>query len=462
MAEDKELRETVRAAFACYDEDSSGWIDAGELRHLVADLGGVLTERDFRKALHVLDRDDNGVIDRDEFSEWWAGQTGSNEAAGEVEKTLARLKDLGRQRFRVDIHTACWSGFEDVVARLVEDGGELISEKDASEYGNSNSPLHYAAYQGHTAISDILIKRGASLNSTNGSGCTPIFFAAQQGHVEVVKLLLQNGAELRIAESKHGLTPVDVCTTPAIMELFRNLSGKPPSTPLAPTLEAMSDTELKITWSPPRPSLDEVVPVSGYKIKLSSPAGPQKIALAVAFPTETLIGGLSPDSEYVAEICAINLHGMSEFSAESQPAKTRRAKPSAPVLSVTDVGPTEFTVMWALADNDRHPRISCVIIYLSSPEPDGSCHWESIVKTDNHSINSTTVEKLLSDHRYKLRAAVIGDDGQQTLSDAIAVRTAGKSMAKRSASSAVVGAVNAMRVFGSSKMETNDSKEIDG
>ncbi|KAL4171602.1 hypothetical protein KRP22_009694 [Phytophthora ramorum] len=136
MAEDKELRETVRVAFACYDDDN---------------------KRDFREALHVLDRDDNGVIDRDEFSEWWAGQTGSHEAAGEVEKTLARLKDLGHQRFRVDIHTACWSGFEDVVARLVEDGDELISEKDASEYGNSNSPLHYAAYQGHTAISDILV-----------------------------------------------------------------------------------------------------------------------------------------------------------------------------------------------------------------------------------------------------------------------------------------------------------------
>lgn len=75
MTDDRELRETVRAAFACYDEDSSGWIDAAELRHLVSDLGGVLTERDFHKALHILDQDRNGVIDRDEFTEWWVGQT---------------------------------------------------------------------------------------------------------------------------------------------------------------------------------------------------------------------------------------------------------------------------------------------------------------------------------------------------------------------------------------------------
>lgn len=137
MAEDKELRETIYAAFACYDEDNSGWIDATELRHLVADLGGVLTERDFSKALHILDRDNNGVIDKDEFAAWWAGQSEDNEAFGEVEKTLARLKDLGRQRFKVDIHTACWNGFTDVVARLVEEGSELVNQKDSSDYGVS-------------------------------------------------------------------------------------------------------------------------------------------------------------------------------------------------------------------------------------------------------------------------------------------------------------------------------------
>ncbi|KAI9979493.1 hypothetical protein PInf_029359 [Phytophthora infestans] len=129
------LRETVRAAFACYDEDSSGWIDAAELRHLVSDLGGVLTERDFHKALHILDQDRNGVIDRDEFTEWWVGQPEGHEAAGEVGKVLTRLKDLGRQRFRVDIHTACWNGYADVVERLVEDGSELVHDRDSSEYG---------------------------------------------------------------------------------------------------------------------------------------------------------------------------------------------------------------------------------------------------------------------------------------------------------------------------------------
>ncbi|GMF56723.1 unnamed protein product [Phytophthora fragariaefolia] len=135
MADGKELRETVRAAFACYDEDGSGWIDTAELRRLVADLGGVFTERDFRKALRILDRDDNGVIDQEEFTEWWLRQAQGNDTSGEVERTLARLKELGRQRFKVDIYSACWNGFEDVVARLVDGDSDLYNQKDSSEYG---------------------------------------------------------------------------------------------------------------------------------------------------------------------------------------------------------------------------------------------------------------------------------------------------------------------------------------
>ncbi|KAG6948505.1 hypothetical protein JG687_00015435 [Phytophthora cactorum] len=257
----------------------------------------------------------------------------------------------------------------------------------------------------------------------------------------------QNGAELRIPESKNGLTPVDVCTTPTITELFRNLSGKPPSIPAAPALEPLSDTELKILWHDASCFLYDANitnKLSGYKIKLSSPSAPAKLVLAVAFPTETSISGLCSETEYSASICAINLHGLT--------------KPVAPVLCITDTGPTEITVTWTLADDDHRPGVSC-IIYLTSPEPDGTCNWETVFRTDDHTIKyvmyarhlSTTIENLLRDHRYKLRAAVISDDGQQTLSDAIAVRTAGKAAAKRSASSEVLGAVNVMRALGTCK-----------
>lgn len=294
---------------------------------------------------------------------------------------------------------------------------------------DQNSPLHYAAYQGHTSICNLLISFGASIDATNGSGCTPVFFATQQGHVEVVNLLLQNLADLHIAEKKNKLTPVDVCSTPAIMTLFRNLPGKPPSIPTAPTLEPLSDTALKVSWSPPCLNLDEVVPVSGYKIKLTSTSEPTKIVHAIAFPTETCLTNLRANADYSASICAINLHGLSDYSAASKVATTKRAKALGPLLSVAAIGSTEVTVMWDLAELDRQSGTTC-IIYLTSPELNGTCKWEVVYKTDDLSINCTTVKNLIADHRYKVRAAAISSDNHKTLSDAITIRTSGKAAIK--------------------------------
>lgn len=135
---ESELRETIRAAFARYDEDASGAIDARELRRLVEDLGGMLTDSDLSAALRVLDKDCNGTIDLQEFIGWWTSQKADLDGDGAVndlEKTLERLKEFGRERFHVNIHIAAWRGFGDVVERLVQDDRELATERDASDYG---------------------------------------------------------------------------------------------------------------------------------------------------------------------------------------------------------------------------------------------------------------------------------------------------------------------------------------
>lgn len=182
---DAELRETIRAAFARYDEDASGSIDACELRRLVEDLGGAMTDRSLSAALRVLDNDRSGTIELQEFVNWWTSRVidlDGDGAVSDLEKALERLKELGRERFHVDIHTAAWRGFHDVVSRLVQDDGDLVHEKDATEYGvrgscascssagwgstltaaripqNLNTALHYAAYCGHVDICETLVR----------------------------------------------------------------------------------------------------------------------------------------------------------------------------------------------------------------------------------------------------------------------------------------------------------------
>ena len=52
-----------------------------------------------------------------------------------------------------------------------------------------NTPLHFAAYNGHTAIVEALITAGAVVNQANDYIETPLHLADQKGHTEIVEIL---------------------------------------------------------------------------------------------------------------------------------------------------------------------------------------------------------------------------------------------------------------------------------
>ena len=66
------------------------------------------------------------------------------------------------------------------------------------------SPLMYAALNGHLALAQKLIAKDADVNKT---GWTPLHYAATKGHVELMRLLLDNNAYVD-AESPNGSTPL--------------------------------------------------------------------------------------------------------------------------------------------------------------------------------------------------------------------------------------------------------------
>lgn len=74
--------------------------------------------------------------------------------------------------------------------------------------------------------------------------------------------------------------------------------------------------------------MNELAPISGFKIKLTaSNSCSPKIILVVPNTTEIVVDMLEPGTEYVGQIAAINLHGMSEYSAVSSPIQTLRGNP---------------------------------------------------------------------------------------------------------------------------------------
>ncbi len=70
------------------------------------------------------------------------------------------------------------------------------------------TPLAFAALEGHTGMTEELLKRGAKLEAPNRDGSTALHSAAFMGRAETVRLLLDNGADPN-ALNHNGETPLD-------------------------------------------------------------------------------------------------------------------------------------------------------------------------------------------------------------------------------------------------------------
>uniref|UniRef100_A0AC35TYZ2 Protein kinase domain-containing protein n=1 Tax=Rhabditophanes sp. KR3021 TaxID=114890 RepID=A0AC35TYZ2_9BILA len=69
------------------------------------------------------------------------------------------------------------------------------------------SLLHWAAKEGHCAIVELLLARGARVNATNMGDDTSLHLAASHGHSLIVIKLLSKRADVN-APNEHGMTPL--------------------------------------------------------------------------------------------------------------------------------------------------------------------------------------------------------------------------------------------------------------
>lgn len=131
----------------------------------------------------------------------------------------ARLNTRNRNA-ETALSLAAYGGKLYFVQRLVEAGA------DVNLYGWP--PLIYAAFNGHTAVADYLLKKGAEVNARTENGSTALLFAARFGHLEVVELLLRHKADPNIANDR-GATAVDWALTTEntdIADLLRKAGGR--------------------------------------------------------------------------------------------------------------------------------------------------------------------------------------------------------------------------------------------
>ena len=73
------------------------------------------------------------------------------------------------------------------------------------------TPLHDAAYAGHSAVVELLVNANkALLNYYDRYGMTPLHCAIEKGHAAIVIFLVQKGADVNaLAHERHNVSPLD-------------------------------------------------------------------------------------------------------------------------------------------------------------------------------------------------------------------------------------------------------------
>lgn len=122
------------------------------------------------------------------------------------------------------LHEAVVGGDYDETARLLDQGANI----EAKDPGSGASPLHYAVMKGRMKIIDLLLSRGADVNSRTRNGTTPLHTAALYARKEVAERLLEAKADVN-ARSQSGATALALAAAAKnwpIVEMLREHGGK--------------------------------------------------------------------------------------------------------------------------------------------------------------------------------------------------------------------------------------------
>ncbi|XP_030535675.1 probable E3 ubiquitin-protein ligase XBOS32 [Rhodamnia argentea] len=154
-----------------------------------------------------------------------------------------RLPDLVSNSFRCSVYgerlvSAARDGDLPEAKALLECNPRLVRY---STLGVHNSPLHYAAAQGHHEIVSLLLESGVDINLRNYRGQTALMQACQHGHWEVVQILVLSRADIHRADYINGGTALHLAALnghslcirlllvdyiPSTQDLFNAMRGK--------------------------------------------------------------------------------------------------------------------------------------------------------------------------------------------------------------------------------------------
>eukprot|EP01117_Protostelium_nocturnum_P001736 TRINITY_DN12141_c0_g1_i1.p1 TRINITY_DN12141_c0_g1~~TRINITY_DN12141_c0_g1_i1.p1 ORF type:complete len:144 (-),score=45.29 TRINITY_DN12141_c0_g1_i1:72-503(-) len=105
------------------------------------------------------------------------------------------------------LQEAAKRGYVEQMQEALELGQGKVEDRDIQK----NTSLHWAAAGGHVEAVEFLLKLGSLPNDVNSWGDTPLHKAAWKGHTKVCQVLLDHGAGAsRLMANQKGERPIDL------------------------------------------------------------------------------------------------------------------------------------------------------------------------------------------------------------------------------------------------------------
>jgi len=133
-------------------------------------------------------------------------------AAGEVERVEQLIAADGSavNSFSVDgwtpLHLAAFFGHTKIAELLLAHDADVAAR---SRNSNGNTPLHAALAGNHKMVAGLLIGQGGDVNATDAAGWRPLHLAAANNNLDAIKTLIAQGADV-LAGNGEGRTPLSL------------------------------------------------------------------------------------------------------------------------------------------------------------------------------------------------------------------------------------------------------------
>ena len=123
-----------------------------------------------------------------------AAKSGDVAAIRELLKADASLVGATDSDGSTPLHCAAWKGHTEVAAALLDFGADIQAKNNNDHWGDT--PLHAAAHGNQRAVAELLITKGADMQAKNANGNTPLKETEAHKATAVANLLKKQGATL--------------------------------------------------------------------------------------------------------------------------------------------------------------------------------------------------------------------------------------------------------------------------